>query len=137
MSDKFNVSTCIYCGDIGKDRHHYKESVANSGRKRSYKKDEVLPTCRECNSLLGTANPEYTECCYILYDKVSQRHKDIISMPEWDEDELNELAGHLKRQIKSSLSKKKIHLERLNELLSNAQSTMTNNEIKEILEYGW
>ena len=50
MSDKFNVSTCIYCGDIGKDRHHYKESVANSGRKRSYKKDEVLPTCRECNT---------------------------------------------------------------------------------------
>jgi len=115
MSNKFNISICIYCGDIGKERHHYKESVANSGKKRSYKRNEVLPTCRECNSLLGTVNPEFIECCYILYDKVSQRHKDIISMPEWDEEELNELSGHLKRQIKASLSRKKIHLERLNE----------------------
>jgi hypothetical protein len=85
---------------------------------------------------LGASNPEYTECCYILYDKVIQRHKDIISMPDWNEEELNELAGHLKRQIKSSLSKKKIHLERLNELLNNAQSNLTYNEIREIIEYG-
>ena len=136
MSNKFNISICIYCGDIGKERHHYKESVANSGKKRSYKRNKVLPTCREYNSLLGTVNPEFIECCYILYDKVSQRHKDIISMPEWDEEELNELAGHLKRQIKASLSRKKIHLERLNELLSNAQSNLTYHEIREIIEYG-
>jgi len=33
----FDIITCIYCGEPGRDRHHYKESVANSGQKRRYK----------------------------------------------------------------------------------------------------
>ena len=130
---KYKISTCIYCNDLGKVRHHYKESVANSGKKRSYKQDEVLPTCQECNLLLGSLNPEYHECCYILYEKVGKRHKDIISMPEWDQEELDELSGHLKRQVKASLSMKKIHRQRIATLLNNAQSNQTYDDLKEIL----
>jgi len=133
MENKHKYSLCIYCADIGNVRHHYKESVANSGKKRSYKVNEILPTCVECNALLGSKNPSYEECCYFLYDKVSQRHKSIISMPNWDEDELEELSGHLKRQIKASLTMKKIHLERLEKLIQNAQSNTTYEDIKDIL----
>ena len=43
----FDIITCIYCGEPGRDRHHYKESVANSGQKRRYKRGETLPACRE------------------------------------------------------------------------------------------
>jgi hypothetical protein len=133
MENKYKYSSCIYCADIGNVRHHYKESVANSGKKRSYKVNEILPTCNECNALLGSKNPSYNECCYFLYDKVSRRHKSIISMPNWEEEELEELSGHLKRQIKASLTMKKIHLQRLENLLENAQSNQTYENLKIIL----
>ena len=35
---EIKVIECIYCNDIAGCRHHYKESVANSGRKRGYAK---------------------------------------------------------------------------------------------------
>jgi hypothetical protein len=133
MENKHKYSLCIYCADIGNIRHHYKESVANSGKKRSYRVNEVLPTCTECNALLGSKNPSYEECCYFLHNKVSKRHKSIISMPDWNEDELEELDGHLKFQIKASLTMKKIHQQRLENLIENAQSNTTYEDIKNIL----
>ena len=79
MWDNFHAKTCIYCGDIWRiEKHHYKESVANSGRKRTFSKKNTLPTCRECIALLGASNPSYIDCCYILYEKVSSRHKDLL-----------------------------------------------------------
>ena len=88
----FDIITCIYCGEPGRDRHHYKESVANSGQKRSYRKGETLPACRECNLLIGSLTPTFTETCYLLYDKVSDRHKKVLSIPNWEKDDLAELA---------------------------------------------
>ena len=92
----FDIITCIYCGEPGRDRHHYKESVANSGQKRSYRKGETLPACRECNLLIGALTPTYTETCYLLYDKVSDRHKNVLSIPKWDKEDLSELEGRLR-----------------------------------------
>ena len=92
MWDHFHAKTCIYCGDILRiEKHYYKESVAHSGKKRTFSKKNTLPTCRECNALLGASNPSYIDCCYILYEKVSSRQKDILSMLNWTKDELSEL----------------------------------------------
>ena len=137
MWNKYGITACIYCGEPASDRHHYKESIANSGRKRRYaNKEETLPTCRECNLLLGSLNPSYTESCYFLYDKVSTRHKNVLQMPNWDKAELSHIAGHLRRTTRSKLSKKKITMERLKHLLDNAQSPMTYKEIRDIVRFG-
>jgi hypothetical protein len=134
MEDKYNIDRCVYCHDLAFHRHHFKESVANTGKKRKKpKKKDTVPTCVECNVLIGAANPEYQECCYILYDKVAARHKDILSMPNWDEDDMEELSGHLKRKIKASMTYKRMIGERLSNLLTNAQSNMTNDMLKLIL----
>ena len=134
MEDKYNIDRCVYCHDLAFHRHHYKESVSNSGKKRKKpRKKDTVPTCVECNVLIGSANPEYQECCYILYDKVSARHKDILSMPDWDEDDMEELSGHLKRKIKASMTYKRMVGERLSNLLTNAQSHMTSDMLKLIL----
>ena len=57
-------------------------------------------------------------------------------MPNWDKEELSHISGHLRRTTRSKLSKKKIIMERLQELLSNAQSPMTYTEIKDIVRLG-
>ena len=132
----FDIITCIYCGEPGRDRHHYKESVANSGKKRSYRKGETLPACREGNLLIGALTPTYTETCYLLYDKVSDRHKNVLSIPNWEQEDLKELEGRLRRTTVSKIRKKKIIMERLDFLLRNAQSTLTYENIKDIIFYG-
>ncbi len=132
----FDIITCIYCGEPGRDRHHYKESVANSGQKRSYRKGETLPACRECNLLIGSLTPTYTETCYLLYDKVSNRHKNVLSIPNWEQEDLKELEGRLRRTTVSKIRKKKLIMERLDFLLRNAQSTITYENIKDIIFYG-
>ena len=137
MWDNFHAKTCIYCGDIWRiEKHHYKESVANSGRKRTFSKKNTLPTCRECNALLGASNPSYIDCCYILYEKVSSRHKDLLSMPNWTKEELGELSKNLRRKTKLAMLKKEIHMNRLEQLLKNAQSTLTYESVKDIVIYG-
>ena len=136
MEINFDIITCIYCGEPGKDRHHYKESIANSGQKRSYRKGETLPACRECNLLIGSLTPTFTETCYLLYDKVSDRHKKVLSIPNWEKDDLAELEGRLRRTTVSKIKKKKIIMERLDFLLRNAQSTITYENIKDIIFYG-
>ena len=93
----FDIITCIYCGEPGRDRHHYKESVANSGQKRRYKRGETLPACRECNRLIGSLTPTYTETCYLLYDKVSDRHKNVLSIPKWEQGRFIRIRREIKK----------------------------------------
>tara|TARA_B100000902_G_scaffold305505_1_gene293967 strand:- start:308 stop:745 length:438 start_codon:yes stop_codon:yes gene_type:complete len=135
--NKFSITNCIYCSEASSDRHHYKESVANSGRKRAYAaKRDTLPTCRECNRLLGSANPSFIDCCYILYDKVSHKHKNTLNIPEWDREDLDELSKTLRRKVLGGLRKKKFHMKRLDTLLKHAQSSLTYKEVRDIVIYG-
>jgi 5-methylcytosine-specific restriction endonuclease McrA len=46
---EIKLKECIYCGDIANHKHHYQESVSNSGKKRLYARADVLPACSECN----------------------------------------------------------------------------------------
>ena len=136
MWDNFDIKTCIYCGDIWRiERHHYKESVANSSRPRKYKQGDTLPTCRECNVLIGASNPSYIDCCYILHEKVSWRHKNLLGMPNWSKEELYELSKSLRRKTKLAIRKKGIHMDRLDQLLKNAQSPLTYEEIKDVVRF--
>ena len=57
------------------------------------------------------------DCCYILYEKVSSRHKDLLSMPNWTKEELSELSKNLRRKTKLAMLKKEIHMNRLEQLL--------------------
>ena len=136
MEDKYKIDTCVYCNDFAFHKHHYKESVANSGKKRKHQtsKKDTVPTCVECNILIGSNDLTYQEACYILYDKVNARHKAILAMPDWDKEELEELSGNLKRKIKASMTFKVIAIERLSNLLTNAESNMTNDMLKLILD---
>lgn len=72
----------------------------------------------------------------MLYDKLSDRYKDILSIPDWDKEDLKELEGRLRRTTISKIKKKKFILERLAHVLSNAQSPMTYKEIRDIVFYG-
>ena len=72
-----------------------------------------------------------------MYDKISDRHKKVLSIPKWDKEDLSELEGRLRRSVTSKIRKKKIIMERLDyDYIRNAQSTLTYENIKDIIFYG-
>ena len=56
-------------------------------------------------------------------------------MPNWTKEELVELSKSLRRKTKLALHKKEIHINRLEQLLKNAQSPLTYEEIKDIVNF--
>jgi hypothetical protein len=68
--------------------------------------------------------------------KLVVRHKNLLSMPNWTKEELSELSKNLRRKTKLAMLKKEIHMNRLEQLLKNAQSTLTYENIKDMVLYG-
>ena len=118
---EIKLKECIYCGDIANHRHHYSESVSNSGSVRNYS-SETLPACSECNELLGAKNPEYPECCIYLYDKIKDKHSNLLKQPDWDEEELEEMSPRFKKNIISHINERNIHKKRLDNLIFNSDT---------------
>jgi len=119
---EIKLKECIYCGDIANHKHHYQESVSNSGKKRLYARAEVLPACSECNEFLGTKNPEYPECCLYLYNKIKDKHSNFLKQPDWDEEELEEMSPRFRKNIIAHINERNIHKKRLDNLIHNSET---------------
>ena len=130
---EIKLKECIYCGDIANHRHHYEESVSNSGFVRNYS-TETLPACSECNELLGTKNPEYPDCCLFLYNEIKDRHKKILNQPNWDDDDLEEMSPKFKRNILATIKQRDIHKKRLENLMVNYETYPTYEDLRNILD---
>lgn len=97
--------TCFYCGEIANARDHI-TPVACEGA-RIFKGKETVNACNECNNFLGANAP------YNLYDrlklleaKMIQRYKLDKSVPEWAEEELNELGTNLRSHVRGWQAKR-------------------------------
>ena len=102
---------CAYCQESAYTLDHvipHTYVAKNSKQPRTYSKSEVVPCCKECNNLLGS-NLYFTiaERAGYLYTTYKKRYKKLLSMPEWDEDDIEELKNKLKKYVKASLKEKK------------------------------
>ena len=93
---------CAYCGDVRETIDHIPSIsvVAKVGTKQLRKKGIKtikVPCCRACNQELGALHlATFEERLGYLYDRLLRRtEKSSI----WSPDELDELAGELKRMI--------------------------------------
>lgn len=99
---------CTYCGDRGNTLDHvipvsWRKDIDRKSNTVSdnTKKETCIPACNECNSLLNnfylhtiSKRAEY------IAEKLSIRHKKILSSPTWSEDELSELERNLRNFVK-------------------------------------
>lgn len=99
----FSPYTCTYCGSPSDSLDHVvPQSYTNS---TSFSKDLVVPCCRECNTLLSnTFNHTISDRCYFLIPKYQKRYKRELNMPDWTEQELNEVSEDMANFVSSSLS---------------------------------
>lgn len=95
--------TCFYCGDIavGKD-HVFPVMFDPAGRK--WEGRDTVQACKECNSILSHVRPDSVEGRVIhLRDRLVSKYKLDQLLPEWDDDELEELGPALRQRIKGKI----------------------------------
>lgn len=115
----FNQYTCVYCGESATDRDHViPRSISNFNPKTALTdKTNTIPSCKQCNVSLGNrfiiTISERAEFLIKLYTK---KFKNLLSMPHHTKEDIKELEGNLKKMVKSQINKKKIILDRLNNL---------------------
>lgn len=107
---------CTYCGDVADCFDHvvpFSRSNFNR-RKRIFKisKKEMrslcVPSCTECNSLLG--NKEFLTVgrrASYLHKKYKKRYSKLLSLPDWDAEEIEELEYTMRDIILKDITAKR------------------------------
>ena len=99
--ERFKKNACTYCGDTTSIVRDHVVSVDWSGFRRSYRKGDTVPCCRECNSILSnkplhsiSSRANFISCA--LYKK----YRKIINHPNWSDDELLEMSIEFSSTLK-------------------------------------
>ncbi|MCT9846161.1 hypothetical protein N7563_19040 [Leclercia adecarboxylata ATCC 23216 = NBRC 102595] len=101
LNDTNNNHHCIYCGDncSGLQRDHV-VSMAWRGGSRHYGKGHTIPSCPECNSILGDkAIHSVMERAEYLVTGIAKRNKASLNAQFFTEEELQELDPLLRREV--------------------------------------
>ena len=102
--------TCFYCGDPAQSVDHVPPLAGVEAYRALGVVEEYLkvPSCTECNSLLGD---EVQETIMDRKDRIaeliSKKYKKLMAFEEWDDCEISELSGNLKRMVEASSDAKK------------------------------
>ena len=110
--DKENVTPCYYCGMSAIARDHtipriILKSLDSVGINIRGRRKLIVPTCTQCNSLLGASYQKTLEKRkQILKNRLRKKYRKLLAMPDWTEKDLEPMGYSLQTTIISSLIKK-------------------------------
>lgn len=106
---------CFYCGELATTRDHvFPHAARTNGSKRVFAGQETVNACRECNSLMGARNSHYVEDrIQDLISSLMKRYQLDKAIPDWDDDELDELGRGLRQSISSQIHRRQRAIERV------------------------
>ena len=124
MKDEFAGMPCHYCGLPATDDDHVVprsviktyESIADPELLQSLKRHRtlVVPSCRECNCLAGaTIQKTLEDRKRFIKTKLKKRYRKVLSMPDWNDDEIAVLGPELRQHIAASQELKRVVRQRL------------------------
>ncbi len=88
------VTPCVYCGDPATTLDHYPpiSSVPKYG--------VLLPACHECNAFARDLYfNNFVKRAEHVKTRISQKHANALRMPRWQADELDEISGHMRKDV--------------------------------------
>jgi hypothetical protein len=102
------MAECTYCGDPHGDEADHVIPKTTTGDREGLRQ-ETVPACRECNGLLGDKMyvTIQTRAAYLL-GAVEARYKKVISMPVWDDEELEDLGPNMRASIEAVLTRERV-----------------------------
>lgn len=100
--DRSRNSACIYCGDTTSLTRDHVVAVSWSGYKRSYRKGDTVPSCKECNQILSN-KPLFSISSRANYlaNKLTRKYQSILNHPHWDDEELKEMSCEFQKTLKN------------------------------------
>lgn len=110
---------CIYCGStnsIHRD-HIIPKSWSMNYTFFNTSSNPIVPACSECNRTLSNI-PIHTpeDRADHLIDVYEKKWKKILKMPDWTNEEMQELGPSLRKSLKHSLKEKELKTLRLKNL---------------------
>lgn len=99
----FKRYRCTYCGAPSDQLDHVTPKSYSDNL--SYNKEFVVPCCGECNRLL-TSHLYFSiaDRAEYLHKKYSSRYSKALKVPDWDEDELEEVSSDMRKSVLSAIS---------------------------------
>jgi hypothetical protein len=105
----FNRYDCVYCGMPCDTRDHVSPVSRDYTSRKNVPTNQknTVPSCRECNNLLG-ARLFLTigDRASYLFSVYRTRLDKILGMPSWSKEELKSIKGRMRQYVKNSLKKK-------------------------------
>lgn len=98
---------CEYCGEPAQARDHVVPRAfrrALDGTRELMvllaRMPDTVPACHECNGIIGadvfdSLDEKRTE----IQRRLARRYRRLLCMPQWDDDELNELQGRVRETV--------------------------------------
>lgn len=100
---KDGMFVCFYCGAPAYELDHQPPISQIETRPdvdRQYLDIVKVPCCRECNGILSNKITEsLIDRFYLCKTLLRNKYKKIIGQPAWEDNELQQLAGNLKRYV--------------------------------------
>lgn len=107
-----NRLRCFYCGSLAASRDHI-TPVSTSGKPRGFECDELVNSCLDCNYRMNDLYP------YSLISRVEHLALSIYkqfkldsAVPQWNDEEIEELGQSLRQAVKAKIEERKIATER-------------------------
>lgn len=105
------VKRCVYCGLDATDRDHLVpvSFLRNGKRKGVFEAQETVPSCRECNSLLGNnVFDTFEDRLDYVQKRINDKYGDILRQVDWSESEIAEMGYNFRVPLKAVMLAKKI-----------------------------
>lgn len=101
-----DLTPCVYCGEIATTVDHVPPQTCRDRFEqcgRVYAPD-LVPACRECNSMLRTDGWTIMERKRLIKEKIRKRYAKYLAIPPWSEEELRDLGPFARAQIVRGLN---------------------------------
>ncbi len=108
LSTKDLPYTCMYCGEPADQREHvYPRSLFGEDTPKVW-------ACAECNQIAGAKLFEsIEEKRDFIIKRLERKYRSILSIPDWAEDEIEELEGNMRQAVKQIVEANKWIKQRL------------------------
>ena len=97
---------CIYCGEEGGITDDHVPPIS-----KAYLVDEnhreIYPACSRCNSILKDKGIYLDDRAIVLYYLLEKKNKKWLKIPDWTDEELEEMEYGMVKHIKQGLARKK------------------------------
>lgn len=113
------MKNCVYCGDYASTKDHFVPWSFNNapGKRKSQfalAGTELLDSCVECNSMASNNVFDTIEQKReFIQEKIERKYSKILKIPDWSENDLNELSSRLRKNTRLKILAKHWILNRI------------------------